>query len=91
MSQCPFAPVLNAKGEPAKANVTGLHAMRKEIGFGEAYAENCSGEWVFVEYNADKTRKTLLAKSFACAQCHIKAGGERNFVFRARIPEKIDK
>jgi hypothetical protein len=60
--------------------------MRREKGFGEAYGKNRTGEWEYVEYRADKSYITAPQKSFACAECHVKAGRERDFVYRGRLP-----
>ena len=64
----------------------GLHVMRREQGFGEAYGKNRTGEWEYVEYRADETYITPPQKSFACAECHVKAGRERDFVYRGGFP-----
>lgn len=76
------------KGHLLKGDVTGLHVMRRGKGFGEAYGKNRSGEWEYAEYRADGSYITTPAKSFACAECHIKAGADRDFVYRGRFPEK---
>lgn len=77
----------DAKGGFSKADVAGLHVMRRDKGFGEAYGKNRTGEWEYVEYRADGSYITPPAKSFACAECHVKAGAARDFVYRARLPE----
>jgi hypothetical protein len=73
-------------GRLLKGNVAGLHVMRREKGFGEAYGKNRTGEWEYVEYRADGTYITPPRKSFACAVCHLKAGGARDFVYHGRLP-----
>src|SRR5262249_21220262 len=73
-------PVADDKGIYRKDKAVGLHLMRREKGFGEAYGENRAGDWEFVEYRPDKSYITPPEKSFTCAQCHIKAGKERDFV-----------
>ena len=72
----------------AREMFVGLHVMRREKGFGEAYGKNRTGEWEYVEYRADRTYITPPQKSFACAECHVKAGSDRDFVYRGRFPEK---
>jgi hypothetical protein len=67
-------------GHFRKDQLTGLHVMRKEPGFGEAYRENRSGEWEYVEYRADGSYLTPPAASAKCASCHVKAAA-RDFVF----------
>lgn len=81
----------DAKGDFLKDKVTGLHVMRREKGFGEAYGPNRTGEWEYVEYNADKSLKTPPAKTASCAECHLKAGAERDFVYHAKLPDKLEK
>jgi cytochrome P460 len=81
----------DGQGHFLKGEVAGLHVMRREKGFGEAYGKNRSGEWEFTEYRADGSYITTPAKSFACAECHIKAGADRDFVYRGRFPEKETK
>jgi hypothetical protein len=68
-----------------KDTVTGLHVMRRERGFGAEYEQNRSGEWEFVEYRPDGTYITPPSKTAFCAECHIKAGAKRDFVFKARF------
>ena len=57
-------PRLDDKGHLRKGDVVGLHVMRREKGFGEAYGENRTGEWEYVEYRADGTYITPPNKSF---------------------------
>ena len=80
-------PAKDATGNLQKEKVLGLHVMRREKDFGIAYAEKRSGEWEFVEYRADGSYITPPEKSATCAECHIKAGVERGFVFHARFAE----
>ena len=56
--------------------------------FGEAYGKNRTGEWEYVEYRADGSYITPPKRSFACAECHVKAGRERDFVYRGKLPPK---
>jgi hypothetical protein len=71
--------------------VVGLHVMRREKGFGEAYGINRTGEWEYAEYRPDGTYITPPAKSFSCAECHVKAGSDRDFVYRGRLPQRAEK
>ncbi len=80
-------PLKDANGELKKAEVQGMHVMRKEKGFGQAYAGNRSGEWEYVEYRADGSYLTTAAKSASCAACHVKAGKEKDFVYHARLAD----
>lgn len=68
-------------GRLRKDKVTGLHVMRKQPGFGEAYGPNRSGEWEYVEYRPDGSYLTAPSASAKCAACHAKAGAERDFVY----------
>jgi len=73
--------LLDAAGHLRKDQVTGLHVMRKEHGFGEAYRENRTGEWEYAEYRPDGGYITPPAASAKCARCHLKAGAAKDFVF----------
>jgi hypothetical protein len=75
--------LLDGTGHFHKDKVTGLHVMRKEHGFGEAYRENRTGEWEYAEYRPDGTYITPPAASAKCASCHVKAGEAKDFVYGA--------
>jgi hypothetical protein len=82
----PFGSVLVMETSDAgKGNVVGMHVMRRERGFGAAYGDKRSGEWEFVEYRQDGSYITPPEKSAACAECHIKAGRDKDFVYKARL------
>lgn len=81
-------PLQDERGNFRRNQVTGLHVMRREKDFGVAYGEKRSGEWEFVEYRADGSHLTPPGESATCAECHIKAGARRDFVYRAGLPEK---
>ena len=72
---------MDEAGHFRKDQVTGLHVMRKEHGFGEAYRENRTGEWEYAEYRPDGSYITPPADSAKCAKCHLKAGAAKDFVF----------
>jgi hypothetical protein len=84
---------LDSSGIPSKdehgnflaGDAVGMHVMRREKGFGEAYENARAGEWEFVEYKPDGTFITPPAKSAACSECHVKAGAKRDFVYQARL------
>jgi len=80
-------PAKDANGALKKDKVTGLHVMRREKDFGAAYGARRSGEWEFVEYRADGSYITPPQKSSACAECHIKAGPTKDFVYHGRFQE----
>jgi len=73
--------LLDEAGHFRKDQVTGLHVMRKERDFGEAYRENRTGEWEYAEYRSDGSYITPPAASGKCANCHLKAGAAKGFVF----------
>ncbi len=75
---------LDGAGRFRRDKVTGLHVMRKEHGFGEAYRENRTGEWEYVEYRPDGTYITPPGASAKCASCHLKAGEAKEFVYGKR-------
>jgi len=81
-------PVVDAEGFYKRGPVTNLHVMRRGKGFGAAYAANRTGEWEYVEYKPDGSYITAPQNSAACATCHVKAGAERDWVFRGRFPAK---
>ena len=78
-------PVPDGNGGWKRDSVSGMHVMRRGKDFGEAYGKNRSGDWDYAEYKADGSYITPPAKSAACAQCHIKAGAEKDFVYQARL------
>ena len=71
--------LLDGEGYYRKDQVVGLHVMRRENGFGEAYGKNRTGEWEYVEYRADQTYITPPQKSFAW-QSATSRRGENDFV-----------
>lgn len=73
--------LLDEAGHFRKDQVTGIHVMRKERGFGEAYRENRTGEWEYAEYRSDGSYITPPSASAKCANCHLKAGAAKDFVF----------
>lgn len=78
-------PLLDDQGGLRRDQVLGLHVMRRGAGFGEAYGEQRSGEWEYVEYRPDGSHLTPPARSAACSACHIKAGREKDFVYQGRL------
>jgi hypothetical protein len=79
-------PQVDEKGGFRRGEITGVHVMRRERGFGEAYGPSRTGEWEYVEYRPDGGYLTPPKKSFTCAECHLKAGPQRDFVYRGRLP-----
>jgi hypothetical protein len=74
--------VLDESGHYKLDKLEKVHVMRKERGFGEAYGDNRSGEWEYVSFaQGGKSYVTPPEKSAACAQCHVFAGAQRDWVF----------
>jgi hypothetical protein len=84
-------PLTGSGGALQKDKVLGLHVMRRGKDFGAAYSSKRSGEWEFVEYRADGGYITSPQKSASCAECHIKAGAEKDFVYKARFADAEKK
>jgi hypothetical protein len=78
-------PEKDSSGALQKGQVLGLHVMRRGKDFGQAYGAKRSGEWEFVEYRADGSFITPPQKSASCAECHIEAGRELDYVYKARL------
>ncbi len=78
-------PITDDKGRLVRGEVAGLHVMRREKDFGAAYLQNRSGEWEYVEYRPDGTYITPPAKSASCSACHVKAGPQKDYVYKARL------
>lgn len=74
-------PRLDPAGTPQRGAVHRIDTMRREAGFGEAYGKNRAGEWEFASYRPDGGLATPPAKTASCAECHVKAGAGRDFVF----------
>jgi uncharacterized protein (TIGR02246 family) len=78
----------DSTGVPVRADVAHVDVMRRERGYGEGYGENRAGEWEFASYRADGSTLVAPANGGSCAACHRKAGAERDFVYRIRVPAK---
>ena len=78
-------PLADGQGHFRKDKVVGLHVMRREKDFGEAYRQHRTGEWEYTEYRADGTYITPPQKTTSCAECHVKAGPAKDYVFKARF------
>jgi len=84
-------PLKDASGALQKEKVLGLHVMRRGKDFGAAYESRRSGEWEFAEYRADGGYLTPPQKSATCAECHLQAGAEKDFVYKARFADGDQK
>jgi hypothetical protein len=74
--------------DPAQAANATIFVSRKERGFGEAYAQNRTGEWEYVGYRPDGTFQTTPPNSLACAACHRNQIGPEND-WTARVSDLI--
>jgi ketosteroid isomerase-like protein len=74
----------DSRGQPLKGSITHIDVMRRGDGLGETYGANRAGEWEFASYRADGTTLIAPASAEQCAACHLKAGAEKDFVFRQR-------
>ena len=75
-------------GTPVRGEVARVDVMRRGPGFGEAYGDSRAGEWEFASYRPDGSTLIAPKDAAACAACHRKAGAERDFVYRIRVPAK---
>jgi ketosteroid isomerase-like protein len=74
----------DARGQPLKGSIRHIDVMRRDRGFGEAYGASRAGEWEFASYAADGSTLVAPTNAAHCAACHLKAGAEKDFVFRLR-------
>jgi plastocyanin len=78
-------PLRDANGRYIRDTLAGIFVMRKERGFGIEYEHNRTGEWEYVAYRADRTYQTQPRDSWTCANCHLMATGNRDWVFRGHM------
>jgi len=74
----------DAHGQPLKGDVAHVDVMRRGAGFGSAYGASRAGEWEFASYRFDGSTLIPPDKAQHCAACHVKAGAEKDYVFRLR-------
>jgi ketosteroid isomerase-like protein len=79
----------DAQGQPLKGSITHIDVMRRGGGFGAAYGASRAGDWEFASYRADGSTLIAPANAVHCAACHLKAGAEKDFVFRQRSWEPV--
>lgn len=76
-------PMLDDDGHFIRESLSGIFAMRKEEGFGEAYLEDRSGEWEYVAYRPNGEHLIPPERTNNCASCHLRQAGESvDFAFR---------
>jgi len=66
-----------------RESLNAIFVMRKEQGFGEAYANLRTGEWEYVAYRPDKSFQTAPAATASCASCHSASNKDRDWTMRA--------
>lgn len=74
--------VRDANGVVQKGAVEHVDVMKRGKNFGESYGANRAGEWEFAGYKLDGSYTTTPEASVQCAACHLKAGPEKDFVYR---------
>jgi plastocyanin len=75
----------DANGRFIRDALTGIFVMRKERGYGVEYEQNRTGEWEYVAYRPDGTHQTQPRDSWTCANCHLMATANRDWVFRGHM------
>ena len=64
-------PLTDANGHFVLDVPTSVMVMRKEKGFGEAYAHLRTGEWEYAAYRPNGAVQTPPQGTYACAACHL--------------------
>ncbi len=77
-------PLRDENGRFVPGLQAGLFVMRKEPGFGAAYDRVRNGEWEYAQFGLDGTLAPPQ-NTFACASCHIDAGGNRDWTWRTDL------
>jgi hemoglobin len=77
--------VKGSDGHFVRESLSGIFVMRKEEGFGEAYQGLRTGEWEYVAYRPDESYLTPPQNTANCASCHVGAGEDKDWVFRADV------
>jgi plastocyanin len=75
--------VTDENGHFIRESLAGIFVMRKEPGFGTDYEGLRTGEWEYVAYRPDGSHLTPPEQTANCAACHVGAGEDRDWVFRA--------
>lgn len=78
-------PMLDDNGRFQRDSLTGIFVMRKEPTFGEDYRQLRNGEWEYVAFRPDRSYLNTPSTTGGCAQCHLQAGQERDWVFRGHL------
>jgi hypothetical protein len=77
--------VKDSDGHFIRESLGGIFVMRKEKGFGEAYQGLRTGEWEYVAFRPDESYLTPPQNTANCAACHVGAGEDKDWVFRADV------
>ena len=75
----------DATGRFIRDALTAIFVMRKERGFGIEYEQNRTGEWEYVAFRTDGSYQTQPRDSHSCANCHLMATANRDWVFRGHM------
>jgi plastocyanin len=74
--------VYDASGRLIPVALATIFVKRKEAGFGADYRDLRNGEWEYIAYRPDGTTQTAPSATGGCANCHLQAGGPRDWTFR---------
>lgn len=77
--------IKDANGHLIRESLSTIFVMRKEQGFGAEYQRLRNGEWEYVAYRPDQTHQTPPQATTSCTSCHLGAGAEKDWVFRADL------
>jgi len=75
----------DSDGHFIRESLSGIFVMRKEKGFGEAYQGLRTGEWEYVAFRPDGSYLSPPQNTANCAACHVGAGEDKDWLFRADI------
>jgi len=74
----------DAQGQLLKGSITHIDVMRRGGHASGTNDKSRAGAWEFASYRADGTTLITASGAEQCAGCHLKAGAEKDFVFRIR-------
>jgi len=77
----------DAQGQPLKGAIAHIDVMRRGGRTSGVPDASRAGEWEFSSYRPDGTTLVAPANAAHCAACHLKAGADKDFVFRLRTWE----
>lgn len=74
----------DAHGQPLKGSIAHIDVMRRGGRTNGVPDSSRAGEWEFSSYRPDGSTLVSPANAVHCAACHLKAGADKDFVFRLR-------